>query len=97
MARSGLARALGQGGVVNTLLALPNVSASCVTTNPCTCPIYGPGGVYNPVLGPDGPYCALALEVGPVVAATPVPTLSTWASILTVVLLVAIGLRGLRR
>jgi hypothetical protein len=39
------------------LTALSNVSTPCVTTNPCTCPVYGPGGEYLPV---DG-YCQLAL------------------------------------
>lgn len=61
------------------LTAIPNVSAPCVTTNPCTCPVYGPGGVYMPVTAPDGSwYCALALEVGPTtVPPAPVPSLSS--------------------
>ena len=80
------------------LLALPNVSAPCVTLNPCTCPVYGPGGAYLPVQNPDGSWlCALALEApGPVVFVTPVPTLAEWAVLATVVLIAVTGWRQLR-
>lgn len=76
---------------MGNLTALPNVSAPCVTTNPCTCPVYGPGGVYQPVLTESGYVCWLALEVGPAPVASPVPSLSEWAVIVTVAALAIIG------
>ena len=85
---------------MNTLVAIPNVSAPCVTTNPCTCPVYGPGGYYLPIeVAPGQWQCALALESppSPSTAAAAVPTLAGWASILTVVLLACVALRSLGR
>lgn len=79
----------------NTLVALPNVSAPCVTTNPCTCPTYGPGGVYLPVqIAPDAWECRLALEVGP--PTQPVPALDPWALAGLLIALVFVGARRLR-
>lgn len=79
------------------LTALPNVSTPCVTTNPCTCPVYGPGGTYLPVEDPPGTWqCQLALELPPVGPVQTVPTLDTWALGLLAIVLVLLGVRWLR-
>lgn len=79
----------------DVLTAVPNVSTPCVTTNPCTCPVYGPGGSYMPIeVAPGQWYCALALEAPPAALAQPVPALSEWALIVLAAALVIVGVRS---
>lgn len=79
------------------LTSLPNASMPCVTTNPCTCPVYGPGGSYQPVQAPDFSwYCALALEGPGATVPSPVPTLSEWAIAVLAITLAIAGARRLR-
>jgi hypothetical protein len=76
------------------LTAVPNVSTPCVTTDPCTCPVYGPGGLYQPIQTETGPVCWLILETNsapPPLVATPVPTLSEWAVLVTIAALAVAG------
>lgn len=84
------------------LTAIPNVSAPCVTTNPCTCPVYGPGGHYVPIETAPGQFvCFLALEAppGPNGLAgnpAPVPALGTPAAIVLACTLFLVAIRQLR-
>jgi hypothetical protein len=84
------------------LTSVPNVSTPCVTTNPCACPPPGPTWHYVPLqTSPTTTICFLAGDPGtpPNVTsgtATPVPALSTWATIAVVFALALIGLRRIR-
>lgn len=81
---------------MNVFTSIPNVSTPCVTVNPCTCPVYGPGGVYQPVPTESGYVCWLALESPSMPGPAPVPALSEWAVIVTVLMLTLVGARRLR-
>lgn len=75
------------------LTALPDVSTPCLTSTPCTCPVYGPGGEYGPVQDTSGWHCQLALYDPPVtiMPTALVPSLSSWA---LAALLVALAITG---
>jgi hypothetical protein len=68
---------------LNTLVAIPNVSASCPVN---TCPVPQPDGSVG--CWP----CLPALAPNP----EPVPALDTWAALALGLALVAAGLKGLR-